>query len=200
MKLPRRRLVKPVVAPGIRAEDLFLCAFYLFGILAGHLLGGLVPRQDQQELASYLTGYAAGTAGALPVMSVLLAYFRGVVLFALLGFVPWGVWLVPAALTVQGACFSFTVHAFVSALGRGGVWLALAAFGLRCVFILPCCFYFARRSWLAAAQLRSGRSRTAGPALPVYPLILCTVILLIGCVAECSVVPRLLHLVAERCF
>ena len=174
-----------------------LCALFLCGVLLGHLAGSLVSREQYGELSDYLVGYMQGNADAATLGSVFFAYFRDAVVLVLLGVVAWGVWLVPLYMAGQGFFLAFAVHCFTSALGRSGVSLAFAAFGIRCLFILPCGFYLASRSWAAAKRLRRGR-RTKPDRTTIYPLAICAIALLIGCVIELSLVPRFYSLILNH--
>lgn len=121
-----------------------------------------VTRAEQQDaLASYLRRYAALCASAeRPVQSALsavLTYLRGPAAAFLLGLVGPGVFLLPALSALQGFFLSYSVACFAAALGRGGVKLALCAFGVRCAFILPCTFF------LAAWGMRAAYARLRGP-------------------------------------
>lgn len=70
-----------------------------------------------------------------------------------------GVFLLPALSALQGFFLSYSVACFAAALGRGGVKLALCAFGVRCAFILPCTFFLAAWGMRAAyARLRGRKS------------------------------------------
>jgi len=203
MKLPRRWKIPLIARKMVSAEYLALCAFFLFGVLAGRLMAGLVPESSRTELADYLLQYANGTADGLPIGAVLFAYFRSAAVFLLLGLLSWGVWLVPGYMALQGGLLSFSVHCFVAALGRGGLYLALAAFGMRCLFLLPCCFYLAGNVWRAGIRGKRGAAVTARAKAKkeqLFPLLFCALILLIGCVMELSVVPKLYRWVLLRCF
>ena len=193
----RRHIPRIPSAAKLRTDYLVLCALFLCGVLLGHLSGGLVSREQYGELSDYLLTYMRGNADAAMLESVFFAYFRDAVVLVLLGTVAWGVWTVPAYMAGQGFFLAFAVHCFTSALGRRGVSLAFAAFGIRCLFILPCGFYLASRSWAAAKRLRrGGRGRTDRSAL--YPLAVCAVTLLIGCVIELSLVPRFYSLILNH--
>lgn len=72
--------------------------------------------------------------------------------------------LLPALSALQGFFLSYSVACFAAALGRGGVKLALCAFGVRCAFILPCTFF------LAAWGMRTAYARLRGPKKRRAPL------------------------------
>ena len=101
-----------------------------------------MPQQDRQELSDYLHEYAQATADgqgpSASALSVGAAYFRYPAAALLLGLTAAGLVLLPVLSVVQGFFLSFSVGCFARALGRGGVYLALAAFGPRCLFVLPC--------------------------------------------------------------
>ena len=114
----------------------------------------------------------------------------------LLGLVGPGVFLLPALSALQGFFLSYSVACFAAALGRGGVKLALCAFGVRCAFILPCTFF------LAAWGMRAAYARLRGPKKRRAPLTgadrtrlaLCALLLAAGVFAELTAVPKLLQL------
>ena len=95
-----------------------------------------------KELSDYLHQYAQATADgrgpSASALSVAAAYFRYPLAAALLGLTAAGLVLLPVLSVAQGFFLSFSVGCFARALGRGGVYLALAAFGPRCLFVLPC--------------------------------------------------------------
>ena len=145
-----------------------LCAAFGLGILLGQLAGRSLGAEQQDALASYLRRYAALCASAeRPVQSALsavLTYLRGPAAAFLLGLVGPGVFLLPALSALQGFFLSYSVACFAAALGRGGVKLALCAFGVRCAFILPCTFF------LAAWGMRAAYARLRGPKKRRAPL------------------------------
>ena len=187
-----------------------LCAAFGLGILLGQLAGRSLGAEQQDALASYLRRYAALCASAeRPVQSALsavLTYLRGRAALALavgflaaaflLGLVGPGVFLLPALSALQGFFLSYSVACFAAALGRGGVKLALCAFGVRCEFILPCTFF------LAAWGMRAAYARLRGPKKRRAPLTgadrtrlaLCALLLTAGVFAELTAVPKLLQL------
>ena len=180
----------------LRTDYLILSVCFLLGVAAGHFAGGLVSDEQHRELSAYLSVYAQGASAGqgTSLAGVLFAYFRMPVALFLMGLAACGVWTVPLCLAGQGFFLAFSVHAFVGALGRGGILFAFAAFGIRCLFVLPCCFFLAARSWAAAGKLRRRehlRRREDDGRAAVYPVVLCGVLLLVGCVMEISLVPRL---------
>ena len=87
---------------------------------------------------------------------------------------------------------------FARALGRGGVYLALAAFGPRCLFVLPCTLLLTVQGLSAAAHRRSGQ-RTGLPDAAYWRRAgLCCLILLLGAALELTLAPRLLQWVIAR--
>ena len=116
------------------------------GILLGQLAARSVPEASRTELAAYLRQYAAvwgettdRTASLLRVAGV---YLRYPLLVTVLGFCgAAGAALILPVLAAEGFFLSFSAGCFAAALGRSGVLLALAAFGVRCLIVLPCSIY-----------------------------------------------------------
>ena len=193
MKLQHRRtrLTKP---PQTRAW--LLCLFFAAGILAGFLARRTVKSDDLLALGSYFSDYAALTVQQpADIISVVWAYLRYPAAAFLLGFTAWGVMLLPLLCTAQGFFLSFSVHCFAASLGRGGVTLALAALGLRCLFVLPCLLVTASDSFQSAwcrAEKQKPEHRDQ------RRLMLCLFVLLTGTVAECALVPKLFALLLPR--
>ena len=199
MKRPRRVLLMLRPAEKIRPDYLVLCLLFLLGAALGHVAGGLVGEAQHRELGEYVMSYTRSAAAQrVPLVGVLFSYFRSPVVLFLLGLAACGAWLVPVFMAGQGFFLAFSIRCFAGALGHRGVLLALAAFGIRCLFVLPCVFYLASRSWKDAARLRKGsviRERSGTEGRPFYPLLICGVVLLIGCTVEVSLVPRLFNLI-----
>ena len=173
-----------------------MCLFFAAGILAGFLARRTVKSDDLLALGSYFSDYAALSAQQpADIISVVWAYLRYPAAAFLLGFTAWGVMLLPLLCTAQGFFLSFSVHCFAASLGRGGVTLALAALGLRCLFVLPCLLVTASDSFQSAwrraeKQKPERRDRRR--------LLLCLFVLLTGTVAECTLVPKLFALLLPR--
>ena len=167
MKLQRRRS-RALQPP--KARLYILCLFFAAGILAGFLVRCALPVDDLSALSGYVTSYAqlaAQEKDAPALLQIVWAYVRYPAAVFLLGFTAWGVLFIPLVCAAQGFFLSFAVQCFASAMGRQGVALALAALGLRCLFVLPCLLRDRRR------------------------LAICVFVLLTGTVAECALVPRL---------
>ena len=81
-------------------------------------------------------------------------------------------------LAAEGFFLSFSAGCFAAALGRSGVLLALAAFGVRCLIVLPCSIY--------PAVLVGERNRWR-------KLAVCGALLLLGMALELTLVPRLVQ-------
>ena len=133
----------PVRTQAPRLPALVLvCLLLCLGAALGFAVCRAVPQQDRQELSDYLHEYAQATADgqgpSASARSVGAAYFRYPAAALLLGLTAAGLVLLPVLSVVQGFFLSFSVGCFARALGRGGVYLALAAFGPRCLFVLPC--------------------------------------------------------------
>lgn len=203
MKKPHRVFLMMRPPAKIRLDYLVLAALFLVGVIAGHLMGGSVTDHQHQELADYLFSYAQSAASrqTVSLAGVVFSYFRGPLFLFLMGLAICGVWLIPLFIMGQGFSLAFSVHCFSGVLGRRGILLAFVAFGIRCLFVLPCCFFLASRSWSAANRLRKGehlRDRRVPTGSTLYPLIVCGVVLSIGCVMEISLVPRLFSLIMSH--
>lgn len=174
-----------------------LCLLFCLGAALG-LVACRAVGPEQTELAAYLEQYARVTAeGQGPVVSALsvaVVYLRYPLAALLLGLAG-GALLLPLLWALQGFFLSFSVACFASAMGRGGVVLALAAFGPRCLFVLPCTLYLTVQG-LSAAALRRGRQPPAPQ--PRRQALLCALLLLLGMALELTLVPRLLTWVMAR--
>ena len=203
MKRPRRVLLMLRPPEKSRADHLVFAFLFLLGAALGHLCGGLLGESQHRELADYVLGYAraASTARSASMPGVAISYFRAPLAFFLLGLAACGTWLIPLLMVGQGFLLAYSIRCFGVALGRSGVLLASVAFGIRCLFVLPCVFYLASRSRAGALRLREGSSLREKPDPGVrgfYPVLICCVALLIGCVVEISLVPRLISLILIR--
>lgn len=203
MRRQRRVLLMLRPPEDSRADYLFLGFLFLLGVVLGHVAGGLVREDQQHELADYVLRYtqASSAENGVSVSGVLFCAFRSPLALYLMGLAACGSWMVPLYVTGQGFFLAYCIHCFSASLGKGGVLLAFAAFGIRCLFIFPCCFFLASRSWGSARQrlrgssVRDGAASTRGGA---FPLIICGIVLLIACIIELSLAPRLFSLILQR--
>ena len=191
----------------LRLALLALC--FLAGVILGQVLAGRVPPEIGQELERYLTGYFSldrkQSADQKVLLSTLMIYFRYPALAFLLGFSSIGIVLLPALSLAYGFFLSFSVCCFTASFGGGGVLLALAVFGLRCVVTLPCYFALAvpsLRNAVSLAALSVGRGRRVQPvqygAVWWKRLGITAVILLCGVMADLFLSPAFLNLVLSR--
>ena len=132
--------------------------------LVGVLLGATA--------VSWLCGLIIGKVKVKPVRVLAL-------LVTVLGFCgAAGAALILPVLAAEGFFLSFSAGCFAAALGRSGVLLALAAFGVRCLIVLPCSIY--------PAMLVGERDRWR-------KLAVCGALLLLGMALELTLVPRLVQ-------
>ena len=132
--------------------------------LVGVLLGATA--------VSWLCGLIIGKVKVKPVRVLAL-------LVTVLGFCgAAGAALILPVLAAEGFFLSFSAGCFAAALGRSGVLLALAAFGVRCLIVLPCSIY--------PAVLVGERNRWR-------KLAVCGALLLLGMALELTLVPRLVQ-------
>lgn len=189
---------------------LLLALFFSAGVILGQVLSGRIPADTEEELRRYLTDYFS-LSDAPPVnrqllLSTLLIYFRYPMLAFLLGFASAGVVLLPVLTAAYGFFLSFSVCCFTASFGRGGILLALAVFGLRCVVTLPCYFSMAvpaLQHSVSLAAMSFGRSGRR--TLPVQYGAMwwirfgaVTGILTVGVFADLFLGPELLELVLNR--
>ena len=192
----------PVRTQALRLPALVLvCLLLVLGAVLGFAVCRAVPQQDRQELSDYLHQYAQSTADgrgpSASALSVAAAYFRYPLAAALLGLTAAGLVLLPVLSVAQGFFLSFSVGCFARALGRGGVYLALAAFGPRCLFVLPCTLLLTVQG-LSAARRRDGQKVRLTEGAYWRRVGLCGLILLIGAALELTFGPRLLQWVIAR--
>lgn len=192
----------PVRTQALRLPALVLvCLLLVLGAVLGFAVCRAVPQQDRQELSDYLHQYAQATADgrgpSASALSVAAAYFRYPLAAALLGLAA-GLVLLPVLSVAQGFFLSFSVGCFARALGRGGVYLALAAFGPRCLFVLPCTLLLTVQGLSAAARRRDGQKVRLTEGAYWRRVGLCGLILLIGAALELTFGPRLLQWVIAR--
>lgn len=193
----------PVRTQALRLPALVLvCLLLVLGAVLGFAVCRAVPQQDRQELSDYLHQYAQATADgrgpSTSALSVAAAYFRYPLAAALLGLAAAGLVLLPVLSVAQGFFLSFSVGCFARALGRGGVYLALAAFGPRCLFVLPCTLLLTVQGLSAAARRRDGQKVRLTEGAYWRRVGLCGLILLIGAALELTFGPRLLQWVIAR--
>jgi len=189
-----------------QAALLVLCVFFIVGAGLGRLGHSYVTAGDNEELARYICSYADLVSGskntAADICSVVLLYFRYPLFYFFLGFLSVGALLIPFTCAVQGFFLSFSISCFASSLGKSGVLLALSAFGIRCLFMLPCCFLLAAWSFLSAkdriSRTGTGAGRNSVSAGSFWRFAICVIVLLVGSVLELSVVPRLFSLALAK--
>ena len=172
-------------------------------------MAGRVPASTGEELNRYLTDYIRLDSEASPtveiVLSALVLYFRYPLLAFFLGFASIGIILLPCLTAAFGFFLSFSVCCFTAAFGSGGVLVALAVFGLRCLVTLPCYFLLAVPAWgtsAALANLSFGRGQRSVPVAYGRDCwkrsALCAVVLLAGVCVESFLPPVFLRLVLAR--
>ena len=181
--------------------------FFVIGMFLGRLFAGRMPYAAGQELAEYLRQYVAleSEPTVQTVLSTIVLYVRYPALAVLLGFASIGIVMIPLLAMVFGFFVSFSVSCFAAVFGTGGIWLALAAFGLRCAMTFPCFLVLSSASWGNAAGLAAlsfGRGRRVSPV--VYGRVwwirtaVCLAVLLLGVCVDLVLVPACLQRVLTR--
>ena len=164
------------------------------------MLGQVVqPAVTAGDLADYLRRYAGLVAGSGPTQASLpmaaAAYLREPAVIFLLGFCTFGAAVIPLVCLWQGFTLSFAVACFAASLGRDGVLLSLAAFGIRGVILIPCTLLTAQ--WAFDKALARLLGEKAAPSRR-GPLAACLALLLLGAVLEVIAVPRLFALLLTK--
>ena len=159
----KRKLRSGQASAWTRVLVLALC--FLAGVGLGQVASAAVPDGVGVELKEFLRRFLTleQTAGGALIPTLVL-YFRYPLLAVLLGFSSIGVVLLPLLTVAFGFFLSFSVCCFTAAFGGGGVLLALAVFGLRCLVSLPCYFLLAAGALETSAALLAaslGRSRSS---------------------------------------
>jgi len=181
---------------------LFLAVFFVAGTFLGQVFARRVSVAVGQELTEYLRQYilTEHDHSVQMVLSAVVLYLRYPFLAVLFGFASIGVLLIPGMTVLFGFLVSFSVSCFTAAFGMEGIFLALAAYGIRCVVTLPCYFLLAvpaLENAVVLAQLSFGR-RQHGMALRLgrswwIRLLICLVILLLGVCVDFMISPLLLQ-------
>ena len=184
--------------PSFFPSVFFLTLFFVSGVFLGRFFAGHMSVTARQELAEYLQQYVRleSQLTVQTMTSTLILYLRYPLMAVLLGFASIGIALIPTLAVVFGFFTSFSVFCFVATLGTDGVWLSLAAFGLRCAITLPCFLMLASSSWENAGNLAAlsfGRGRRVSPI--VYGRVwwmrvgICLAVLLLGVCVDLMLVP-----------
>ena len=180
---------------------LILCICFLIGMLAAWPVHRGISSEALTQLSAYVQSYAQLSDGRVQqpasVLSTAAAYLRCPLLAFLCGLSAAGAVLIPALCVVQGFCLSFSVCCFAASLGHEGVLLALAALGLRCLFVLPCMLCISQDGFSRACRALS-QKRPVKSEIPWRMLLFCVFVLLTGTVVECAIVPKFFALILAR--
>lgn len=192
MHLPFRRGV--TVSPALR-RTMLLGLVLALGILCGTLVSLRLDAEALSELSDYMDRYQTLMRGDLPAsaaLGTLWAYFRCAFGVLFLGFCTAGIALIPVLMATEGFALAFSAVAFSAAMGRRGVLLGLAAFGLRCLFVFPCILHLGGLTWRMAMD----RKRSFSELTPhVRSVSVCIFFLALGAALEITLVPRLLAMI-----
>ena len=140
---------------------------------------------------------------AASVFSVLGVYMRYPAAVFCFGLSAAGILLVPLAILLQGFGVAFSLACFVMALGSNGLLLALIAFGLRAMLVLPVTLFLSMDSLRSSLRILQNGKKVSGTKHHLdngsyARLFLCLLLLLIGSAAELLIIPGLLKLVLAR--
>ena len=166
----------------------------LGGVLLGAFLASGCSRDELDALQAYVTAYcalpdASRTCGGV---GTALAFYRVPLLMLAVSFCGLGIVAVPLLAVWAGMSLSYAAVSFSAAMGRPGALLALAAFGVRGLVLLPCVLYTGGTAWRLAYE-RKGLAALSGRDL--RGILLCFAALTVGAVLELSLAPRLMALV-----
>lgn len=185
-----RRYLRPL--PPLQLP--LLCAAFLLGCVLAYICAQLLG--SSETLRVFIERYAVLNSEGLPAPSLwqlAVAYLRCPVFALVLGFSVFSVWALPLLLLVQGFSLSFAVAAMSLSLGRPGVLLALAVFGLRGVVTLVVSLLLSLWSLqriTASSQQKSLHQNTAR-------LGFCGLALVPAMIAEMTIVPHLISLALQ---
>ena len=188
-----------------RVKLLTLCFFFVIGIAAGWAAQHAVRQSDDVMLREYILQYAQYTSAnadiTASVISVLFAYFRYPIAIFAAGFTAASLFLVPLLVTLQAFSAAFSVACFVSSLGNNGLTLALAAFAVRYLILLPITLLSAisamcRPTTRVRSQKKPQEHRRDGQSVSTncFCMLICAAVLLLGAAIELLIVPQLLEL------
>lgn len=198
MKL-RKKQARSSAPPDMRL--LILCICFLIGMLTAWPVHRGIGSESLTQLSAYVQSYARLADGRVQqpvsVLSTAAAYLRCPLLAFLCGLSAAGAVLIPALCMAQGFCLSFSVCCFAASLGHEGVLLALAALGLRCLFVLPCMLCISQDGFSRACRALSQKGPVKGE-IPWRMLLFCVFVLLTGTVVECAIVPKFFALILAR--
>lgn len=175
-----------------------MALFFAVGIFLGQFFAGSLPDEAGQELSDYLRQYMRLDADPArqTMMSTVMLYVRYPLTAVLLGFASVGVVLIPCLATVFGFFISFSISCFAAVFGTDGLWLAFAAFGVRCAITLPCFLVLAGASWGNTANLAAlsfGKGRRVSPVIYGRSwwmrITVCLIVLMLGVCIDLAFVP-----------
>ena len=193
--------------PSLLPRLFLLAVCFLVGVFLGQFFAGHVPENTGTELDAYLESYfqVGKESSWKSFLSVLLQHFRYPLFVIILGFASLGVVLIPGMTLVIGFLLSFSASCFTVAFGTQGLFLAVAAMGLRCLITIPCYFVLAVPAWgrsAALAGLSFGRGRRISTDVSGQEwwgmIILCLFVLLIGTCLDWFCTPKILEWALKR--
>ena len=188
--------------PGQALTVQVLCLGLLFtlGMVGGYLYAASCGERSQLALAEYLSGfcdlYQEGAVRTVSLFTAARLYFTEFLAAFLLGLVPVGIFLLPVLSGAYGFLTMFAVACFSQVYGRAGALLALALFGPRALFTVPCFLWVAAGAWArASSRLTGRRGKRCAPVVYdgayFYRLCVCVVWLMLGVCVERYVTPSL---------
>ena len=164
---------------------LFLCCFFLLGVVIGHILARLTGSDPElQETLLALSSRNAEELGS-SLWQVLLAYLRFPLLALLLGYCGFALAAIPMLMAIQGFSLSFAASVLILSTGTPGIPLVLASFGLRGLITIVCTLMFALCSFEQALG-HDGMMKKAAKVI-----LVCFFLLMLGVILELTAMPVL---------
>lgn len=141
--------------PNISLYAYVICASFLIcGCIVGTFVSGLV--NDGKELFDYISSYLKLIESGQSDTDFFTEFLRNMkyhTMVLLLGFSVFGAPVIPVILGIRGFTLSFSVSSMVRVLGGRGIVLALSAFGVSAVFIIPSLIIFGAHCTRASSML-----------------------------------------------
>lgn len=163
-----------------------LCVFFFVGVVLGYVLSRFFS--GAEDLALQMRNYAlyADGAASASLLSLMELYLRYPILVLVFGYCGFGVVMLPLLLSAQGFTFSFATASLAAALGKKGILVALAAFGLRSILsifstLLLTMFVLDRSAGNSEGNIQKNSN----------VVVLSFFLLVVGVILEVTVVPRI---------
>ncbi len=152
---------------------ILLFAFFLCGAIIACIVSASVDGESGEALTKTIVSYIS-VLSERPISTALLGpallnAFRYHLLVFVFSFTSLGVLFVPCLMALRGFFLSFSITAFVRLFGTSGLWLALGAFLVQNLILLPCLFVLAQGALSSSLKLfQIAMGRLSKPATPLF--------------------------------